>query len=96
MRIGIAAAALVMTLTSGGAAAQDAGREAEEAAKQEKKICRTTKMTGSLTRQRRTCLTATEWRQLNDRTRKGLDELVGSASGAPRCISPADVACGTT
>ena len=86
----IAAAALAMTLTGMPAAAQ----EQEDPAKQEKKICRTEKMTGSLTRRTRICLTATQWREVNDRTRKGVGELQGSASGAPGCISAMDVACG--
>jgi hypothetical protein len=67
---------------------------ADEAAKEEKKICRTEKMTGSLTRRSRICLTQAQWRELNNRTRKGVDELQGSGSGASRCIAGAmDVSC---
>ena len=61
---------------------------------EEKKICRTEKVTGSLTRRSRICLTAAQWQQVYDRTRKGLNEMASSASGAPRCISAQDVACG--
>ena len=72
-------------------AAAPAARDAEQP---ERKICRTTKMTGSLTRRTRICLTEAQWRELNDRTRRGLDEMIGSASGAPACISAVDAACG--
>jgi hypothetical protein len=67
---------------------------AEEAPQQEKKICRTYKMTGSLTRRQRVCLTEAQWRELNSRTQRGLQELQGSASGSPACISAQDVAGG--
>lgn len=63
-------------------------------ARQEKKICRVEKATGSLTRRTRICLTEAQWRELNNRTRKGLEEMGQSGSGAPRCISAMDVACG--
>lgn len=68
----------------------------ETPAAEGKKICRTEKATGSLTRRTRICMTAAQWREVHDRTRRGVGELQGSASGAPRCISAADVACGTT
>ena len=83
-------AALAMAVTGVAATAQ----EAEPEAAQEKKICRTSKMTGSLTRRTRICMTEAEWRELANRTRRGLDELVGGASGAPKCISAMDAACG--
>ena len=37
-------------------------------------------MTGSLTRVRRVCLTESEWRRLSEVTRKGVDDVVRSAS----------------
>ena len=83
-------AALAMAVTGVAATAQ----EAEQDSSQEKKICRTSKMTGSLTRRTRICMTEAEWRELANRTRRGLDELVGGASGAPKCISAMDAACG--
>ena len=83
-------AALAMAVTGVAATAQ----EAEPDSSQEKKICRTSKMTGSLTRRTRICMTDAEWRELANRTRRGLDELVGGASGAPKCISAMDAACG--
>ena len=60
--------------------------EAADEPKEEKKICRTERVTGSLTRRSRVCLTESEWREVHDRTRRGLDEFVGSASGAPKCL----------
>jgi hypothetical protein len=69
------------------------GAQDQEPAKQEKKICRTSKMTGSLTRRSRICLTAAQWRELNDRTRKGVDEMVGGASGGKECIMDAVGGC---
>ena len=65
----------------------------------EKKICRSSKVTGSLTRRSRICMTEAQWREVNDRTRRGMDEMTGMASGAPRCITtgaqgPMDAACG--
>ncbi|HWK42662.1 MAG TPA: hypothetical protein VNR60_12120 [Croceibacterium sp.] len=78
MRIpAIAAAALAMTATS--AIAAESTENAEE--KSEKKICRTERMTGSLTRSTRICLTEAQWREVNDRTRRGLDEMGRSAAG---------------
>jgi len=59
---------------------------ADEQAKQEKKICRSDKMTGSLTRVRRICMTEAEWRESRARTKKGVDELQSSASGS-QCVS---------
>ena len=80
MRIlGIGAAALLVTAGGALAAAPESGDAKPEAAKKEKKICRTEKMTGSLTRVRRVCLTESEWRRLSEVTRRGVDEVVRSA-----------------
>ena len=78
------AALLVMGTCAVAAAPQD--EPADRGATQEKKICRTERMTGSLTRSRRICLTAQEWRDLHARTKRGLDDFVGGASGG--CRSP--------
>ena len=57
----------------------------------DRKICRTEKATGSLTRRTRICLTAAQWREVNDRTRRGVDEMNSSASGGKICVpNPAD------
>jgi hypothetical protein len=65
-----------------------------DATQDEKKICRTEKATGSLTRRNRICLTEAQWREVHDRTRRGVGDMQNSASGAPPCISAMDVACG--
>jgi transposase-like protein len=90
---GVLAAAFLVA-TSGLSAAAPPLANSDAQARQEKKICRTEKATGSLTRRTRICLTEVQWRELNARTRRGVDEMNGSASGAPRCISAVDVACG--
>lgn len=66
---------------------------AEAAPAEERKICRTEKATGSLTRRNRICLTAVQWREIHDRTRRGVGEMQNSGSGAPACVSAADIAC---
>ena len=81
--LSIVAAAVLMSATGALAAAPDADGakpEASEPAKKEKKVCRSEKMTGSLTRVRRVCLTESEWRRLSEVTRKGVDDVVRSAS----------------
>ena len=70
-RLAIAAAAAVLMTATGGAEEPRDDREAE----QEKRICRSEKMTGSLTRVRRICLTRSEWSRLAEVTRKGVEEL---------------------
>ena len=59
----------------------------------EKKICRSERMTGSLTRSTRICLTAAQWKEVNDRTRKGVDEMTSAASGGKACASNAQGSC---
>jgi hypothetical protein len=70
------AAAMAMAVTAGSASAQEAGE-----APPEKKICRTERATGSLTRRTRICLTEAQWREVNSRTHKGVSEMQGQASG---------------
>jgi hypothetical protein len=53
----------------------------EEQPAEEKKICRTERATGSLTRRTRVCMTAAQWREINAKTYKGVSEMQGSASG---------------
>ena len=60
---------------------------------EERKICRTEKATGSLTRRNRICLTAAQWREVHDRTRRGVGEMQGSASGGNQCIIDQRGAC---
>jgi len=73
----LAGVALAMAIT-GVAAAAD---EPQEEAKPEKKICRTERMTGSLTRRTRICLTEAQWRELNSRTQRGFQEMTSGAAG---------------
>lgn len=74
----IVGAAILLAFTSVAASAQEAQ---EEQPKQEKKICRTDRATGSLTRRTRICMTAEQWREYNARTYKGVSEMQGSAAG---------------
>ncbi|MEO6387701.1 MAG: hypothetical protein ABIT16_04115 [Croceibacterium sp.] len=83
-------AATPVTATPDAAGQQAAANEtpAPVAATQEKKVCRTEKATGSLTRRNRICMTAVQWRELNMRTRTGVDEMTRNANGAPSCSPP--------
>jgi hypothetical protein len=62
--------------------AMAAAPAAEEAPKAEKKICRTEKSTGSLTRRTRICMTRAQWEALSARTRQGVQDFQNSASGS--------------
>jgi hypothetical protein len=75
------------------AVAADKDKKSSEDAPKQKKICRTETVTGSLIAKRRICMTKAEWDQFEAATKKALDEFQGSAAGAPKCISPQDVAC---
>jgi hypothetical protein len=81
----VLAAALAVAVTGVSASAQDAPSSQEEP-QPEKKICRTDKATGSLTRRTRICMTAAQWRELNSRTRRGVDEMTSAASGGRQCV----------
>ncbi|HEY6816483.1 MAG TPA: hypothetical protein VI168_13160 [Croceibacterium sp.] len=63
-----------MTAT-GALAAAPAAEQAEQPAR-EKKICKSEKMTGSLTRVRRTCLTQAEWDRLAEGSRDNVNDIV--------------------
>ena len=96
MKIGILAAAAVLVASGAAAAPQgdnsaetaaasaepSAATEAEAEPQEEKKVCRTERATGSLTRRTRVCLTAAQWRQIHDRTRRGVGEMQGTAGGS--------------
>lgn len=88
--IPLAIAAFVAPMAS--VHAQDKQVAAATPAK-EKKICRSYKVTGSLTRVQRICRTEEEWRLALENTKTGVDELQNGASGAPKCLSPLDAAC---
>jgi len=94
MKIGIfAAAALVFTTGAMAAAPGDESDQASAAEQQpvaadagteapaEKKVCRTERATGSLTRRTRVCMTAAQWREINSKTMRGVSEMQGQGSG---------------
>jgi hypothetical protein len=82
------AATILMATTGVAAAAQEARSEqAPPEQQEEKKICRTERATGSLTRRTRVCMTAAQWREINARTYKGVSELQGSASGSQAIVN---------
>ena len=78
----------LMAVTATSVAAQET-----PAPPKEKKICRSERMTGSLTRSTRICLTAAQWKEVNDRTRRGVDEMASAASGGKQCGSNAQGSC---
>ena len=72
----IMASAMLMSAT--GALAQEA--IPEQAAQQEKRICKTDKMTGSLTRRTRTCLTRSQWSRLSEGSQKNAEDIIRDAN----------------
>ena len=95
MKFGLAAAVMIAAMGTVAAAQDTASAPAAPAEQasaattngdaeppEEKKICRTERATGSLTRRTRLCLTAAQWREVNTRTYKGVTEMQGSASGS--------------
>jgi len=77
--IGILAGAAALLAMTGTAMAEEA-QQAQQEAPKEKKICRSERMTGSLTRVRRTCLTQREWDQLAESTRRSINGLERDAN----------------
>jgi len=74
--LSMVAAAVLMTAT--GSLAQ--APEAAEPAKPERKVCRSEKMTGSLTRVRRICMTQSEWNRAAENTRRSVAGLERDAN----------------
>jgi hypothetical protein len=70
------AAFAVFSLALGSAAHADDAQQPED-----KKICRSEKMTGSLTRVKRICLSAREWDELRLRSKHSLEDTVRGAAG---------------
>ena len=85
-RLAFIAAAGALLATAGIASAQGDGERRDAEPKEEKKICRTDKATGSLTRRTRVCMTRAEWNELAARTRKGVDDMTSAASGGKACV----------
>jgi hypothetical protein len=74
----LASAVLLATGTMAFAAEPSAKTEGNQDAKQEKqekKVCKSEKMTGSLTRVRRICMTQREWDEVADASRRGVNDL---------------------
>ena len=71
------AAAALMTATGALAAEPDG-----QAAKAEKKVCKTEKITGSLTRVRRICMTQREWDELAANHNQVISDMGRSANMA--------------
>ena len=77
---GVTVFAAMLVLAASGASAKDEDNSQTAEAAKEKKICKTEKVTGSLTRVRRTCLTQREWDRLAEVTRRGVDGLERDAN----------------
>lgn len=71
---GLAAAALMLAAAGTAATASEPEQAAEEA-KTEKKVCKNEKVTGSLTRVRRVCMTQREWDGLAESTSRGVNDM---------------------
>jgi predicted secreted protein len=80
MKLAFSIAVLALAVSSG-AQAQATLDAAAAAPTEEKKICRTEKMTGSLTRVRRTCMTEGQWRELAMRSRRAVEDTQRDAAG---------------
>ena len=91
--LAIGAAAIALTAVGAAAASEPEGEAPAEAqaqtetqareaveAPQEKRVCRNEKITGSLTRVRRICMTQREWDGLAANTRRDVDTLVRDAN----------------
>ena len=75
MKSSLAAVAALSLALGSAAVAQDAPPP------QEKKICHSEKMTGSLTRVRRICMTEREWQEMHLRSKHSLEDTVRDAAG---------------
>ena len=76
--VGIVLATFLLTATSG--TAVGAAPETEQAPEKEKKICKNEKITGSLTRVRRVCLTQREWDRMAETARNSVNDLDRNAN----------------
>jgi hypothetical protein len=61
------------------------------AAPKEKKICHSEKMTGSLTRVNRICMTAAEWDKLAENTNDGVNDYVKQSQRSDRMAQNAQL-----
>ncbi len=97
MKLAVFASALVLAATGAAAAqpaeetapaeqtaastTTSTNAQATEQQDENKKICRTERATGSLTRRTRICMTAAQWRETNARTYRGVSEMQSQAAG---------------
>lgn len=82
------------TAASSAQSATEDEAEEEEDQRGQKVVCRTERITGSLTRRRRTCMTRNEWAALEARTRDDMIRAGSRASGSPRlCNDPTRPNC---
>ena len=91
MRLSLSFTVLALALSGSGHA--QSSPDSATAATDEKKICRTEKMTGSLTRVRRVCLTATEWDDLRRNTKHSFEDNVRGAAGGKECVLDPNGGC---
>jgi hypothetical protein len=82
MLLSLSGAAAAQDPAEGGAAAEAPVEQAAATPGKPKKVCRSEKVTGSLTRVRRTCLTVEEWAHIESRTRDEVGKLQRGAAGS--------------
>lgn len=71
--------------TATAAQAEEEAAAEEEPDPGEEVVCRTERVTGSLTRRTRTCMTRNEWNGIHDRTRDELNLMGRNAAGGAAC-----------
>src|SRR5688500_3933782 len=85
MKLTVLATSLLLLAATGAVAAppaeQAAAPSAQAQPQEEKKICRTERATGALTRRTRVCMTAAQWREVNAKTYRGGSEMQNQAAG---------------
>ena len=82
MRNWLLTVAAAITLSAPGLAADEQAQPDPQ-----KKICKTERTTGSLTRSRRICMTRAEWDQLSRDTQKDLADIQRNAGAIPRTLN---------
>ena len=87
MTLKILLAAVAAVSLAAPALAADKDQEQQTQQKQ-KLICRTDTATGSLTRKVRTCKTADEWRESNQKTREAVDNFTHDAAAPQQASNP--------
>jgi hypothetical protein len=82
MTLKILLAAALAVAVSAPALADDKAKDNDKSteAPKEKKICRNETTTGSLVTKRRICMTAAEWDELSQKTRKNIDDFTKDAA----------------